>query len=83
MPEDPMGLKVSNIRVSTALVANPRGGGAIKQYSVSYQIGGHGPFTDTYTQAEYSEAAVKAGINKEIATLRGVAQAAQSGELNG
>jgi hypothetical protein len=80
---DPMGLDVSNIRVSTALVANPRGGSAVKQYTVTYNIGGHGPFSDTYTAAEYSEAAVKAGIQKEVATLRGVAMAAQSGELHG
>ena len=80
---DPLGLDIANIKVSTAMIQNPRGSGAVKQYTVTYNIGGHGPFADTYIGSEYTADAVKKGMLKEVQALRDVAMAAGSGELNG
>jgi hypothetical protein len=61
--------KVGNIKLTEvpSIFGVP---GADKVTIVSYTVGTHGPFQDTYKGAEYSEAAAKAGIEKRVAGLR-------------
>jgi hypothetical protein len=67
---DPLGLDVKNVQVATRTVANPGGQGSSKQYVVSYNIGTHGPFQDTYSATDYTADNVKANIHKQVQILR-------------
>ena len=76
---DPTGLTEQNVKVATRLQADPQTGKTSKIYTVSYNVGTHGPFEDTYAQAQYTSDAVKAGIAKQVQTLREVTQAVNGG----
>jgi hypothetical protein len=76
---DILNLNATNIKVGTRVVVDPQTRVASKIYTVTYMIGAHGPFEDTYTQSAYTHDAVIAGINKQIQTLRSIT-AAQIGQ---
>lgn len=80
---DPAGLDVNNVQVKQLTVLNPANGKSQVQHQVTYHIGNHGPFTDTYGPGQFTADAVKAGMNKNIATLRDITTAATTGQLNG
>ena len=76
---DPTGLTVQNLKVSTRLQADPQTGKTSKVYTVSYNVGSHGPFEDVYTGSGYTSDAVKAGIAKQVQTLREVTSVVSGG----
>ena len=69
---DVLGLTVQNVQITERTVANPLGGGTMRQKVVTYYIGGHGPFEATFPLDNYTAAAVQKAINAEVATLRGI-----------
>jgi hypothetical protein len=73
---DALGLTIQNVQVTERTVANPLGGGTMRQKVITYYIGGHGPFEATFAIKDYTAAAVQAAMNSEVQTLRGILTAA-------
>jgi len=80
---DPEDLTPQNVKVGTRTVVDPQTRAMTKQYTVTYMVGAHGPFEDTYTQANYTHANVLAGINKQVQTLRSISAGVQQVSTNG
>jgi len=62
-------LKPHGMTVSDAPSYMPGKPGSVVKV-VRYYIGPHGPFTDTYAQADYTLANVNAGIDKNLTILQ-------------
>jgi hypothetical protein len=79
---DVLGLNVTNLKVQSRTVTDPTTRVSSRQYVVSYMVGSHGPFEDTFTGKDYTHENVTAAINKQVQTLRSIT-AAQIGTAQG
>ena len=70
---DPQGLDVHDVTSKQVPIVNRQTGQMMMAYQVTYSIGAHGPFTDTYPPGTYTKDAVVANIQRQIQILRQVA----------
>ena len=75
---DPQGLDVTGLKVGTRTVGDPQTGKIVKEHTVAYMVGAHGPFEDTYPAGKFTPEAAKAGIDKTVAGIRQLTTAVQS-----
>ncbi len=72
---DPDGLDVTNLKITTRAAPGPSGGAMVKHHVVTYNVGVHGPFEDTYAPGTFTADGVKAAVSKQVQAIRQIVQA--------
>jgi len=80
---DPAEFQVHQVRVTQQAVLSPRNNTIQNVHHVSYMVGDHGPFTDTYPPGAYNSASVVANMQKQVSELREISVFSARSGANG